>query len=199
MRQISAPRRTARVVPRLLAAAILALSPALAGCGGSAGTGAGERDAPTSTSEAEPAGADVSVTMSNPAPGSDAGADRSPPGDRAWVIFGADTVVAEVARTADERAEGLMYREEVPDGTGMLFVFDDSRVRSFWMKNTFVDLDIAHIDPSYVIVDIKQMEAESEEAVEGAAPAMFALEVRQGWFAEHGIEVGDTAKIAFGR
>lgn len=199
MRQVSAHRRTAWFVPRLVAAAILALSPALAGCNGSAGAGGGEGDAATSTSEAEPAGADGSGTVSSPAPGSGDEVDRSPPGDRAWVIFGADTVVAEVARTADERAEGLMYREEVPDGTGMLFVFDDSRVRAFWMKNTFVDLDIAYLDPSYVIVDIVQMQAGSEDPVEGAAPAMFALEVRQGWFAEHGIEVGDTAKIAFGR
>jgi len=199
MRRIPARRRTLRVVPRLLARAILTLSPVLAGCSGSAGAGGAEGSAAASTSEAEPAQSGRLARGSASASPSTADVDRSPPSDRAWVIFGADTVVAEVARTPDERAEGPMSREAVPDGTGMLFIFDDSRVRSFWMKNTFVDLDIAYIDPSYVIVDIKQMEAESEEAVEGAAPAMFALEVRQGWFAEHGIEIGDTAKIAFGR
>jgi len=199
MRRIPARRRTLRVVPRLLARAILTLSTVLAGCSGSAGAGGAEGSAAASTSEAEPAQSRRLARGPASTSASTADVDRSPPSDRAWVIFGADTVVAEVARTPDERAEGLMYREAVPDGTGMLFIFDDSRVRSFWMKNTFVDLDIAYIDPSYVIVDIKQMEAESEEAVEGAAPAMFALEVRQGWFAEHGIEIGDTAKIAFGR
>src|SRR5688500_13108083 len=68
---------------------------------------------------------------------------RQPPAGHAWIIFGADTVVAEVASTSDERAEGLMYREDVPDGTGMLFVFPDVAVRSFWMANTYVALDIA--------------------------------------------------------
>src|SRR5690606_8934481 len=60
------------------------------------------------------------------------GRPRPGPG-YAWVIFGADTVVAEVAATAAERERGLMYREAVPDGTGMLFVFEDNRERAFWM------------------------------------------------------------------
>lgn len=197
MRHIFGHRRGGRAVGPLLVAAILAITPALAGCNGSAGA-EGDRDA--STAEAQPGAPGSGGLAAAPAESaSDAAIGRVPPADRAWVIFDADTVVAEVARTADERAEGLMYREEVPDGTGMLFVFQDNQVRSFWMKNTFVDLDIAYLDPAYVIVDIKQMEAESEEPVEGAAPAMFALEVRQGWFGERGIEVGDTAQIVFAR
>ena len=121
-----------------------------------------------------------------------------PPLDRAWVIFGADTVVAEVARTSDERAQGLMYRDEVPDGTGMLFVFPDSQVRSFWMANTYVALDIAYMDPSYAIVDIIQMEPLSTDSKSSAAPAMLALEVRQGWFEEQGIQIGAVAVVEYG-
>lgn len=123
---------------------------------------------------------------------------RSPAPGHAWVIFGADTVVAEVAATADQRAAGLMYREEVPDGTGMLFVFQDNEVRAFWMANTYVPLDIAYMDPSYRIVDIVQMEPLVTETYPSSAPAMFALEVRQGWFAEQGIDVGDQAEVVFG-
>lgn len=119
------------------------------------------------------------------------------PGE-AWVIFGADTVVAEVARTADERAEGLMYRNEVPDGRGMLFVFTEEGMRSFWMNNTYVALDIAYLDAGFNVVDIQQMEPQTTDPHESAAPAMFALEVRQGWFGEHGITVGDTAHVEFG-
>ena len=121
-----------------------------------------------------------------------------PPAGYAWVIFGADTVLAEVAATADERAQGLMYREEVPDGTGMLFVFQDSQPRSFWMANTYVALDIAYMDPSYRIVDIIAMEPLVTDSYPSDAPAMFALEVRQGWFEEQGIGVGAQANIVFG-
>lgn len=130
---------------------------------------------------------------------SDRGASPStPPAGYAWVIFGADTVLAEVAATPDERSEGLMYREEVPDGTGMIFVFQDNQVRSFWMANTYVDLDIAYMDPSYNIVDIVAMEALVTDSYPSRAPAMFGLEVRQGWFAEKGITIGTKADIVFG-
>ncbi|MEM7417814.1 MAG: DUF192 domain-containing protein [Gemmatimonadota bacterium] len=121
-----------------------------------------------------------------------------PPAGYAWVIMGADTVLAEVAATPDERAEGLMYREAVPDGTGMLFVFQDNQPRAFWMANTYVALDIAYMDPSYRIVDIIAMEPLVEESYPSDAPAMFALEVRQGWFEEQGITVGTRADIVFG-
>jgi uncharacterized membrane protein (UPF0127 family) len=116
----------------------------------------------------------------------------------AWVIFGADTVLAEVAATVDERAEGLMYRDAVPDGTGMLFVFEDSRPRAFWMANTYVALDIAYMDPSYRVVDIVAMEPLDTNTYPSRAPAMFALEVRQGWFAEHAITIGTQPTIIFG-
>jgi uncharacterized membrane protein (UPF0127 family) len=115
----------------------------------------------------------------------------------ALVIIGNDTVHAEVANTSALRSRGLMNRTEVPDGTGMLFVFDGERVRSFWMQNTYVPLDVAFIDSNFEIVDIQQMEAESTEIHAGARPAMFALEVRQGWFAEKGITVGDRCDLIF--
>jgi len=121
-----------------------------------------------------------------------------PPAGHAWVIFGNDTVVAEVAATAEERSQGLMYRDEVPDGTGMLFVFTDNEVRSFWMANTYVALDIGYMDPSYAIVDIVPMDPLVTDSYPSAAPAMFGLEVRQGWFQEHSIRVGDKANIVFG-
>ena len=115
----------------------------------------------------------------------------------ALVVFGGDTVRAEVANTAALRSQGLMYREVIPDGTGMLFVFEREAVRSFWMQNTYVALDVAFIDADFRIVDIQQMEAQSTEVHDGARPAMFALEVRRGWFAEKGIEVGDRCELIF--
>lgn len=126
-------------------------------------------------------------------------ATLGPAQGHAWVIFGADTVVAEVARTPEEREEGLMYREELEVGTGMLFVFDEAEVRSFWMQNTYVALDIAFLDVSLRVVDIQQMEPQTTDPHESAAPAMFALEVPKGWFSAHGVKVGDQAQVEFGR
>ncbi len=123
---------------------------------------------------------------------------RTPEPGHAWVIFGADTVIAEVARTAEERAQGLMYREELEDGRGMLFVFERAELRSFWMQNTYIALDIAYIDAGRAIVDILPMEPLSDDLYESSRPALFALEVPQGWFAAKGIEVGAKAEIVFG-
>jgi len=123
---------------------------------------------------------------------------RIPPRGFAWVIFGADTVMAEVARSDAERARGLMEREELPEGRGMLFVFPDVAVRSFWMQNTYIPLDIAFLDSEGLIVDIQPMEPLDETFTESRAPAMFALEVPQGWFAGRGIEVGRRAELVFG-
>ncbi len=143
----------------------------------------------------------VTMISSPVVPPPDASASRHPRAgplpETALIVFGSDSVWAEVADTPDKRREGLMYRDELPDGTGMLFVFDGETSRTFWMRNTFVALDIAFLDVNFRIVDIQQMEPESEDLHDSAAPAMFALEVRKGWFAEHGIRVGDRAKVTF--
>ena len=91
-----------------------------------------------------------------------------------------------------------MYREELPEGTGMLFVFPSEEMRSFWMSNVYIPLDIAFIDAHSRVVDIKQMEPEDTSLTESEVPAMYALEVIQGWFEAKEIEVGVQAKIVFG-
>jgi len=123
---------------------------------------------------------------------------RRPPANHAWVIFGTDTVVAEVARTQEDREQGLMYRQELPAGTGMLFVFDDMEVRSFWMENTYVPLDIAFMDASLTVVNIDHMAPLTTDNHDSAGPAMFALEVPEGWFAAHGVKRGARAAVEFG-
>jgi len=124
--------------------------------------------------------------------------ERIPPRGEAWVIFGTDTVRVELARTAAEREQGLMYRETMVEGRGMLFVFPDSQIRSFWMRNTLIPLDIAYMDESLRIVDIQAMEPQTEDPHPSARPAMFALEVPLGWFGKVGIEVGAQAQVVFG-
>jgi uncharacterized membrane protein (UPF0127 family) len=80
----------------------------------------------------------------------------------------------------------------------MIFVFDDEEVRSFWMQDTFIALDIAYLDANARIIDIQQMEPQTTRLHTSSGPSMFALEVPQGWFAEMEIEVGVEAEIVFG-
>jgi uncharacterized membrane protein (UPF0127 family) len=116
----------------------------------------------------------------------------------AIMIFESDTLVVEVMDTSAERSKGLQFREELPDGTGMLFVFENEGYQSFWMKDTYIPLDIAFLDVNFRIVDIQQMEPQTEEYHVSTSPAMFAVEVRQGWLTEKNITVGDYAEVIFG-
>lgn len=122
----------------------------------------------------------------------------TPPQRGAWVILGSDTVVAEVARTQEETKRGLMYRSEMPDGTGVLLLFQGEEIRSWWMPNVYVGLDVAFMDVNLRIVDIQQIEAETTQARSSRAPAMFALMVPQGWLAAHGVAAGATAELVLG-
>ena len=97
----------------------------------------------------------------------------------------------EIVQDEDERMRGLMYREELPEDQGMLFVFATERILSFWMRNTFIPLDIAFINSGGKIVDIQYMEPldESKQYI-SAAPGLYALEVNAGWFEKNKIKVG---------
>lgn len=188
--------RLRRRKPHLaLATALLAALAGATACTASAGGEDGSTDGPEGGAVA--AGEAVAGGAAEASAGAVQAAPDLRPGE-ALVIFGADTVVAEVARTPAERERGLMDREEVPDGTGMLFVFEEEAPRAFWMKDTYVALDIAYINADLRIVSIHQMEPLDTNTYPSGAPAMFALEVRRGWFAEQGIEVGDVAELVFG-
>lgn len=98
---------------------------------------------------------------------------------------------AEVAADVNSRTIGLMNRFSLRPDHGMLFVFAQSEPLAFWMKNTFVPLSIAYVDSKGVILNIVDMKPQDESAHPSAGPAMFALEMKQGWFKERGITAGD--------
>ena len=102
----------------------------------------------------------------------------------------------EIARSAEERARGFMHRKNIPEGTGMLFVFDSEQVLHFWMKDTPVPLSIAFIDKSGTIKEIKHMQAFSLETVSSTFSCLYALEVPSGWFDKVGIFPGDTISLS---
>ena len=106
--------------------------------------------------------------------------------------LGAFSVVAEVADSPRERAAGLMYRDTLAPETGMLFVYPEARPRSFWMRNTCLPLSIAYLDAAGQVVALADMQPLVETGVPSGAPAQYALEMTQGWFARKGVSVGDV-------
>lgn len=101
-----------------------------------------------------------------------------------------ETFSIEVAREPEERARGLMFREEMPDDRGMLFVFEDSRRRSFWMQNTPMPLDLLFIDADGTVQAIEQGEPFSTDGIAPPVEAQFVLELKAGTAQKAGIEVG---------
>lgn len=101
------------------------------------------------------------------------------------------SLVIEIARTAEEQEKGYMFRKHIPDGTGMLFVYDSDRQMHFWMKNTPSALSIAFIDSMGVIREIRDMVPLSEATVSSERSVRYALEVPKGWYERAGIFVGD--------
>ena len=106
-------------------------------------------------------------------------------------------VQVEIADAHTERARGLMGRTALAEGRGMLFVFDREQDLSFWMKNTLIPLSIAYIDSEGRIVDIQDMKPLDDDPPHyvASAPAQYALEVNLGFFEDHGVQVGDKAKL----
>ena len=122
-------------------------------------------------------------------------------GDVQEAFIGGELFQLEVARTSQERAQGLMNRESLDPDTAMLFVFDDEAHRSFWMKNTLIPLDILFLDSSGVVVDVQTMTTQvgvtdSElTRYPSAAPARYAIEMNAGLANELGVERG--AQVVF--
>jgi uncharacterized membrane protein (UPF0127 family) len=99
-------------------------------------------------------------------------------------------VTAEVADTDATRAIGLMYRRMLPENRGMLFVFPQPAPQNFWMMNTYIPLSIAFIDKAGLIINIDDMKPLTTDPHPSARPALYALEMNQGWFAKRGIKAG---------
>lgn len=108
-----------------------------------------------------------------------------------WLVVGNQQVSAEIAARREDRNRGLMFRESLPEDHGMLFVFPEEKVLSFWMRNTSIPLSIAYADAGGAIVRIADLQPHDERPVSSLRPARYALEMNQGWFAAHGVFPGD--------
>ena len=101
-------------------------------------------------------------------------------------------VAAEIAEKQEDRNHGFMERKNIPDGTGMLFVFEKDQILSFWMKNTPHPLSIAYIDSKGKIRNIYDMTPYSLSSIISTVSVRYALEVPQGWYKKNGITEGDA-------
>lgn len=106
------------------------------------------------------------------------------------------TVSLEVAANGEERAEGLMYRESLPENHGMVFVYDEEGQRTFWMKNTLIPLDIIYLDANRTVLNVAEAEPQpnaSDDDLErypSDGPAQYVIELERGFAEEHGVEPG---------
>lgn len=108
------------------------------------------------------------------------------------------TIDIEIADTPYEWETGLMYRESMEDNQGMLFIYPNAAPRSFYMKNTYIPLDIIFMNNDTIVVSIKEnAQPRDETSIPSNAPARFILEINGGNAAEWNIEEGD--KMRFNR
>jgi uncharacterized membrane protein (UPF0127 family) len=104
----------------------------------------------------------------------------------------------QVAQTPDQRSVGLMFRKEMPQHEGMLFVFEQPATQCFWMKNTLLPLTAAFVADDGTIVNLADMKPQTTDSHCSEKPVRFVLEMNQGWFAKKGLKAGSRLSgVAF--
>ncbi len=103
---------------------------------------------------------------------------------------GMHLIRAEVAADYESRGRGLMFRKSLAPNSGMLFVFEAPGLQCMWMKNTDLPLSVAFLDAQGTIINIADMQPHTEDSHCAKRPALYALEMEQGWFARRGIKAG---------
>ena len=106
------------------------------------------------------------------------------------LVAGMHRIRAEVANDMGSRMQGLMYRKSMAPNEGMVFVFEASAGHCMWMKNTLLPLSVAFIDETGAIINIEDMQPQTEDSHCAKRPARYALEMNKVWFAQRGIKPG---------
>ena len=109
---------------------------------------------------------------------------------RVTLKAGMHLIQAQVATTPEQRSTGLMWRQDMPQHEGMLFVFEQPAVQCFWMKNTLLPLTAAFVADDGRIVNLADMQPRNETSHCSKEPVRFVLEMNQGWFAKRHIGAG---------
>ncbi len=115
--------------------------------------------------------------------------------NRKKVVICKQELLIEIASTPKARAKGLMFRKHLAWNKGMLFVYTRPKILHFWMKNTYIDLDIGFFDENKILKVIKSMKKLDENIISSGIPAMYALEVNRGWFKKNNVNPGCRLNI----
>lgn len=109
---------------------------------------------------------------------------------RVQLNAGMHVLDVQLAQTPDQRQIGLMWRKEMPQHEGMLFVFEQAAKQCFWMRNTLIPLSAAFVSDDGTIVNIADMKPQSDDSHCSDRPVRFVLEMNVGWFAKRQIKAG---------
>ena len=109
---------------------------------------------------------------------------------RTKLSVGMYQIDAQVAASSEQREIGLMFRKDMPQHEGMLFIFESHSRLCFWMKNTPLPLTAAFVADDGSIVNLEDMKPLSTESHCSTKPVRYVLEMNQGWFAKKGIKPG---------
>lgn len=105
------------------------------------------------------------------------------------------TLTVEIAATEAQREQGLMLRQQMDDDRGMLFLFPADTTTGFWMKNTYIALDIAFVSAEGTVLDVHAAKPLDETIIKPGGPYRYTIEVNEGWFARHGLGQGATVHL----
>ena len=105
---------------------------------------------------------------------------------------GMHNIKAQLASTPNQRQMGLMFRRSMPANEGMLFVFDSPSQQCFWMRNTLLPLSIAFLRDDGTVVNIDDMQPQTDDSHCSQQPVRFVLEMNVGWFAKRGVKAGSV-------
>lgn len=112
---------------------------------------------------------------------------------QAEIELGGHILKVEISDTVDSQSRGLQGRKHLGESEGMLFVYQKPQLQSFWMKDTLIPLSIGYFDKNRVLFQVIDMDPPSGKSIpsyRSRSPALYALEVNQGWFREHGVDIG---------
>ncbi len=115
---------------------------------------------------------------------------------RSTLSVGMHQIDAQLALTPEQRQIGLMFRKDMPQAEGMLFVFEETAKQCFWMKNTPLPLTAAFMADDGTIVNLADMKPQTTDSHCSEKPVRYVLEMNVGWFAKKGIKAGSRLRGA---
>ncbi len=115
--------------------------------------------------------------------------------EKGFIKIGHKRLQVEIAKTFEQQQQGLMHRTKLGENEGMIFIFNEEDFRSFWMKNTLIDLSIGYFNKKNELVEVIDMKATSVLDINPPSypttkKAQYAVEVNKGWFSKNKIKLG---------